>query len=120
MSAGGVMRLTILIYLLSSIDVSATVLADRCFVVHGRLEQSNGVPSFRIWRVGTKRVLGVFDCKGRDESPLAIPPYVKKLAGEYVSNPVFGDFEVCPLTKEHRGWMQMVCIESATHLVLAN
>jgi|1186.fasta_scaffold1208519_2 hypothetical protein len=90
--------------------------ADGGFTIHGRLEQSNGAPSFRIWRAGTKRILGVLDCAGRDESPRAIPLNVQKVAGRYVSVPVFGDFTVCPLTGERRGWMQMVCIKRADHL----
>jgi hypothetical protein len=32
---------------------------------------------------------------------------------------MFADFVVCPLTKEKPGAMQMVCVESATHLVLS-
>ncbi|MEJ0066735.1 MAG: hypothetical protein WDM85_16045 [Caulobacteraceae bacterium] len=30
-----------------------------CFVVHGILHGSNGVPAVRLWRSGTKRVLGI-------------------------------------------------------------
>jgi hypothetical protein len=89
---------------------------DACFTVHGRLQQSNGNPNMRIWIVGTHHILGVLDSDGRDESETAVPPNVKKLGGEYVSKPVFGDFEVCPLTKAHRGWMQMVCVESGARL----
>lgn len=33
---------------------------------------------------------------------------------------VFGDYEVCPLTKQRVGEMQMVCVESASRLVLKN
>jgi hypothetical protein len=28
---------------------------------------------------------------------------------------VYGDFEVCPFTRERKGYMQMVCVESASH-----
>jgi hypothetical protein len=31
----------------------------KCFVVHGRLSFYNGAPSARIWKIGTKRILGV-------------------------------------------------------------
>jgi hypothetical protein len=33
---------------------------------------------------------------------------------------VFGDFEVCPLTKDRPGYMQFVCIEAASHLVVTS
>ncbi len=29
---------------------------------------------------------------------------------------VYGDFKVCPLTKERKGQMQMVCVQSASKL----
>ncbi len=32
-----------------------------CFTVHGRLSAWNGAPTMRIWRIGTKRILGVHD-----------------------------------------------------------
>jgi hypothetical protein len=103
-----------------TIGVMPAFSADACFMVHGRLNQSNGVPSFRLWPTGAKRILGVLDCKGKDESPNAIPAAVKKLAGPYVSVPVFGDYKVCPLTKERAGQMRMVCIETATNLSVRN
>jgi len=31
---------------------------------------------------------------------------------------LFGDFEVCPFTPEKQDHMQMVCVQSATHLVV--
>jgi hypothetical protein len=34
-------------------------LVGACFTVHGRLSAFNGNPTFRIWRIGTKRYLGV-------------------------------------------------------------
>ncbi len=91
--------------------------AGPCFTVHGRLVQSNGDPDLRLWRVGTRRVLGVFDCAGNDENPHALPANVRKLAGDYVETPVFGDYRVCPFTRPRPGWMQMVCIKAASHLV---
>jgi hypothetical protein len=32
-------------------------------------------------------------------------------------NVIYGDFVVCPFTPERQGHLQLVCIESATHLV---
>ena len=97
--------------------LESKLLVGACFTVHGRLTQSNGAPSFRIWRVGTNRILGVVDGDGKDESDNAIPLNVQKVGGRYVDIPVFGDYVVCPLTSERPGWMQMVCIQSATNLV---
>ncbi len=64
-------------------------------------------------------MLGVLDADGHDESDSVIPPNVAKVSGKYVDVPTYGDFEVCPLTKERAGWMQMVCINSALKLIRA-
>jgi hypothetical protein len=34
-------------------------LVGTCFTVRGRLSVYNGAPALRIWRIGTKRILGV-------------------------------------------------------------
>jgi hypothetical protein len=81
-----------------------------CFTVHGRLSVYNGGPSLRIWRVGTSRMLGV-------PSETA-PENVSRLWGsDQFETEIYGDFEVCPFTKDKAGEMQMVCIESASHLL---
>ena len=36
-------------------------LIGKCFSVHGRLSTYNGNPAVRLWRIGTRRVLGVSD-----------------------------------------------------------
>ncbi len=84
-----------------------------CFTVRGRLMIYVGSPSARIWRIGTKRVLGV------SESRPQIRQMPKSL--EEKLNPdvaIYGNFQVCPLTKERPGEMQVVCIESASNLVV--
>src|SRR5215813_11311311 len=35
------------------------LLTGRCFTVRGRLSIYNGAPARRLWKVGTKRVLGI-------------------------------------------------------------
>jgi hypothetical protein len=35
--------------------------ASLCYRTHGRLSVYNGSPSFRIWQIGTRHVLGVFN-----------------------------------------------------------
>lgn len=79
-----------------------------CFTSRGRLSVWNGAPSLRIWRVGTKRILGV-----EDDHPL--PENLAKQMDFGVE--AWGDFELCPFTREHPGVMQMVCVESAAHLI---
>jgi hypothetical protein len=91
-------------------------LIGKCFSVHGRLSVYNGNPAFRIWRIGTKRVLGVSDQR------FALPEYrnipeelAKQLDGE---NEILGDFLVCPFTRSRPGEMQLVCIESARNVAV--
>jgi hypothetical protein len=91
-----------------------------CFVVHGILQGSNGVPALRLWRSGTKRVLGVV---GGDGDPAAADLIPEPLNSQMTTSTpgwlrsVDADFMVCPLAVEKAGWMQPVCLVGATHLV---
>lgn len=81
---------------------------EACFQIHGQLHVWNGSPGLRIWRVGTKRILGV-----RDDYPLPdqLGPY------DLLNGELTGNFEVCPLTRDRPGVMRMVCVQSAKQLV---
>jgi hypothetical protein len=72
---------------------------------------ANGTPALRIWRAGTRRVLGVVG----GEQP-AVPDFVRSLVS-FRSN-LYADFTVCPLTRARSREMQLVCVESAEHLVV--
>ncbi len=95
-------------------------LVGQCFAVHGRFFAANGTPTFRLWRVGTKHVLGVLNSEGAGIENLdEFPPEIRRLipARVWDMNDIYGDYMVCPLTRERPGWMQFVCIAGATHLV---
>jgi hypothetical protein len=91
-----------------------------CFEVRGILQGSNGVPAVRLWRSGTKRVLGVV---GGDGDPAADGLIPEPLHAQMTTatpgwlRSVDADFRVCPLAAEKAGWMQPVCIVGATHVV---
>ncbi|MBZ5643775.1 MAG: hypothetical protein LAO19_13515, partial [Acidobacteriia bacterium] len=78
-----------------------------CFTVHGRLGLYNGTPSYRIWRIGTDRMLGV-------HTEIVPEAVASRLTWE---NAAFGDFYVCPFTREKPGEMQFVCVESASRII---
>ena len=84
-------------------------LAGPCFEVRGRLSFWNGTPSARIWRVGTKRMLGVHG----DELP---PALIEKIDGfddrNRFDTEAWATFRVCPFTRSRPGRMQLVCVES--------
>ena len=82
-------------------------IVEACFTIRGRLNVWNGSPSLRIWHVGTKRILGV-----DDDFPLRS----ELDAYDLLNGAVWGNFEVCPFTKDRPGVMRMVCVESANHL----
>ena len=92
-------------------------LAGECFTFRGTLRLSNGNPTFRIWRVGTKRILGVL-C---DEEPI-VPANLKSAMREDSEaswhRDFSGDYEVCPFTASKPGWMQFVCVEKVSNLVV--
>jgi len=68
-----------------------------------------------IWRIGTDRFL-----RAEDEE-IKLPDNLDKAvskAGDAYGRDIFGDFEVCPLTKERPGEMQTVCVESTNRLIV--
>lgn len=79
-------------------------LVAKCFVVRGRLRFYNGSPSARIWKIGTPRMLGI---------PDEVLPGQLDLRMNDFDTAAFGDFYLCPFTRERPGVMQFVCIASA-------
>jgi hypothetical protein len=97
--------------------------AASCYWTHGRITIGNGTPEYRIWKVGTKRMLGIYSgpsvYRGQlspDNEDPEFPADVEKIWKLKVGSPLYGDFEVCPLTPERTGFMQFVCVESAKKL----
>lgn len=88
-------------------------LVDKCFTVHGRLSVYNGTPGIRIWIIGTKRVLGVVPSEEE-----IMPKYLSENLTPGIE--IYGDYLVCPFTKEKAGVMQEVCIESASKTRVKN
>jgi hypothetical protein len=82
-------------------------IVSSCFTVHGRIFLANGSPSYRIWRIGTDRILGV---------PDSIVPEAIAINLTW-ENAAFGDFYVCPFTAQKDGEMQYVCVESASKII---
>jgi hypothetical protein len=89
-------------------------LVGACFIVRGSLTLADGTPGIRIWRIGTKRMLGVLDASRNPEGDSVTPSNVKELLTPFRA--VIGNYDVCPLTRERQGWMQMVCIKGASNL----
>ena len=106
--------------------------------MHGRLSVWEGNPPFRIWKIGTRRIVAVFSGPShfpprseRDgnfpEFPLSLDKaydaYNRRMKQENgvigaMPPPAFADFEVCPLEPEMAGEMRAVCIESAEKIVI--
>jgi hypothetical protein len=89
-----------------------------CRTVYGRMSLANGNPSVRIWVVGTDRVLGVVQ---QDESFGDLPENIRHVWAAHGddamwSSYLFGDFNVCPVTKSKPGRMQFVSVKQATSL----
>lgn len=87
-----------------------TRIVAACFKVHGRLSNWNGNPTQRIWIIGTKRMLGL-----REDTDL--PRALGDKLGDF-DDVATGDFEICPLTHEQKGKMQIVCVASASSVMV--
>jgi hypothetical protein len=111
--------------------------APTCYWTRGRLSLYNGNPSLRLWKIGSKRILGIYsgpDSQRYDpldnehpELPLSLDraydaEYKRRSAikdpDAGLPEPAFGDFEVCPLEPERKGVMQAACIESAKNIFI--
>ena len=68
-----------------------------------------------LWPIGTKRMLGVTAGPRIDDADDPIWPRTLKVTPD---DDVYADFEVCPFTPQREGAMQLVCIESASHVVV--
>jgi hypothetical protein len=91
-------------------------LAGKCFTVHGRLSVYNGAPAMRIWKVGTKRMLGISEQRFAVEGFRNMPETIQTQVNQDVE--VFGDFLVCPFTRQKAGEMQLVCVEEGKNLTV--
>jgi hypothetical protein len=90
-------------------------LVDECFYVRGRLSLYNGNPTFRLWRVGTRRILGVSDSYSQSGYS-NIPDEIKNQLNW--ENEIWADFLVCPFTRQKPKVMQFICIESGKNIVI--
>ncbi len=91
-------------------------LIARCFTVHGRLSIYNGTPARRLWRVGTKRVLGISEQRFAVAGYRNIPEDIESKLNQDVA--IYGDFVVCPFTRSKPGEMQLVCIEEGKNVAV--
>ncbi len=94
--------------------------ANSCYWTHGRLRMGNGTPAFRLWKIGTHRILGIYsgpsvDRYGLDNENPELPPNIERNLDSCL-NFIFADFEVCPLEPVRSGAMQAACIESAKNI----
>src|ERR1700730_203354 len=96
--------------------------ASTCYWTRGRLAFYNGNPPYRLWKIGTNRVLGIFSGPSiwpphdqRDQSNPELPATINSVFRP-PDNRIFADFEICPLDPERPGWMQDACIESAKNI----
>jgi hypothetical protein len=68
----------------------------------------------RIWKVGTKRMLGISEQRFAVEGYRNVPETIQNQLNQDVE--IFGDFLVCPFTRQKAGEMQMVCVEEGKNL----
>jgi hypothetical protein len=86
---------------------------DEAFTVRGRLFAANGGGSgYRIWPVGTRRILWV--------SPKIDPPLPGDLEGGFrpFDEELYGDFTVVPLARDKPGVMREICFVAARNLTV--
>jgi len=88
---------------------SNPAIVGQCSTFRGRVSVYNGTPSIRIWPVGTKRLLGVVPSENE-----SMPDSLKSMVS--FEQDAFATLEVCPLSAQKLGVMQLVCVESASNI----
>jgi hypothetical protein len=85
-----------------------------CFSLPGRLTCHQGYPAWRIWWIGTKRILGA----GHEEPnfPAPLTQILESSGFDVERSAIYADFVVCPLTKQQPGLMQHVRVDSAKNI----
>ncbi len=86
--------------------------AGQCRWVHGRYAIYNGSGVRRIWVIGTRRIIALYDSD--EQLPPAIERYQRD-APHY--DPLFGDFYVCAREHSRPGWMQHVRLLRTRNLI---
>jgi hypothetical protein len=101
--------------------------ASSCYWTHGRLSVYNGAVNWRLWKIGTHNLLGIYSGPAGflhryDTLDSEGPELPANLEATFQPDPfgieVYADFEVCPLERHIEGHMQAACIESAKHIVV--
>src|SRR5262245_50383057 len=92
------------------------LLVGRCFTLHGRLSVYNGAPALRLWKVGSRRMLGISEQRFAIAGYRNIPENIESQLNQDVA--IFGDFLVCPFTRPRPREMQLVCIEEGKNLAV--
>jgi len=88
--------------------------ARQCFSVHGRLGHYFGNHEWRIWPVGTHRLLAV-EPDPDDIRYSVVEPLPSLVKDESIFS-IFGDFQVCPLDPDEPGRMRRVCVNRTGYL----
>ena len=107
--------------------------ASMCYWTRGRLFMNMSSASFRMWKVGTKRIVDIYNGPSsfppRTDDDVHNPELPANLERAYraeiprlerlkqaIPDWVYADFEICPLEPEKPGASQAVCIESAKNI----
>jgi hypothetical protein len=84
------------------------------FTIRGIMRLWNGMPSVRISKVGTNRILGVSEGNYALEGYSNLPDWLlKKLDFDHE---IVADFVLYPFTDDKPGVMRFVCVDTAYNL----
>ena len=88
---------------------------DSCAWLHGRMTFGNGSPWVRIWPHGTHRLLGVVNWQNEPEGDKIVPMAVGNMWLAHQDSDIWGDFRVCPMEPDRKGYMRRVKVTAARH-----
>ena len=93
-------------------DATADKRSYSCYWVTGRLMAANGGTPVKIWPRNTNQMLGVINNE-------ELPAEIRRLKISF-DHSIWGDFRVCPTTKEQKGWMRFVIVTKGHNLKIVD
>lgn len=89
--------------------------AGQCRWVHGRYAIYNGSGVRRIWVIGTRRIISLYD--DDEDVPSEIDRYAREESHGTDGTGLYGDFYVCAREHSRPGWMQHVRLVRTRNLI---
>jgi hypothetical protein len=91
--------------------------AGQCHWIRGRLEEGNGTPAYRLWKIGSHHLFGIYSAPGAEEI-YSLDNESPHLPFDFdgLHEVAWGEFLVCPIEPLRHDAMQKACIAAVRNI----